>query len=499
MELTTSFQKIGTGTQKSYGQSAGYLELWAKYNSQDIQNNRTNVTVELRLVVPYGYIGNYASTYWSISGNLSNSGDLGSDSYRSRTLGSATGNITHNADGTKSVSFSGSFNPTAWGQTLDVSGSATLPNLHKPPVIKSIYLEEENDVMSTIGITGNQFVPYLSKKLFAITTETYDNATITKYEVINGSRTYQNTSNNISIDFRQNPLYVTYSSQLQRNIADLTIRITDSLGASSSITYTNTYIVPYFQPTIESTSTNIKRKTGNGTVLTDNKGVLNLVASYYNENDSLGNNNFLTIQYKIWESTEPEEYIDISSSATISGNTVTIEDYELSNLNYEKVYKYKIKISDNYGGIAEKEDTLSTGVSVWTEYKDRVDFKKITINGDEVYAKKVIYDGSLSGTDTTTLSNVKRFLDIYVRINFANRDGTFKYTIDTTKDNPVYGGAYMTPFDENNMGTMYVSEASYNNGTFTHTRIGYVSLSTGTFTARNSNQGYVIYRIETYD
>jgi len=127
--LNYDWQKIGTGSEKNFNNPRAHLELYAKLNSQDVGNNKSSVTVELRLVMSSGYIGNYQSTYWSIGGSLSGSGDLGSGSYYSRTLGSATGDIYHNNDGTKSVSFSGGFNPTAWGITLDVSGSADLPTI----------------------------------------------------------------------------------------------------------------------------------------------------------------------------------------------------------------------------------------------------------------------------------------------------------------------------------------------------------------------------------
>ena len=127
--LTTSYQRIATGSSKTFGSATGYLELWAKYNSQSTPNNTTNYSVELRLVVTGGYIGNYQSTPWSIGGNISNSGDIGSGSHRSQTLGNATGTVTHNTNGTKSVSMSGSFNATAWGISLDVSGSADLPTI----------------------------------------------------------------------------------------------------------------------------------------------------------------------------------------------------------------------------------------------------------------------------------------------------------------------------------------------------------------------------------
>ena len=156
-ELTTSFQKIGTGTSKSFNYATGYLELWAKHNGQSIANNYTSVTVELRLVVSGGYIGNYQSTYWSIGGSLSNDGDIGSGSHRSQTLGSATGNIYHNSSGSGSVSFSGGFNPTAWGITLDVSGSATLPSIPRQANITSApdFTDEGNPTINYSNPAGN--------------------------------------------------------------------------------------------------------------------------------------------------------------------------------------------------------------------------------------------------------------------------------------------------------------------------------------------------------
>ena len=127
--LTKEYQKVATGPAQAFNVATGYLELWAKYNSQDIVNNATNYSVQLRLVVTDGYIGNYQSTPWSIDGNISTSGDAGSGSHISKTLGTATGTITHDEKGIKSVSMSGLFNATAWGQILTVNGSADLPTI----------------------------------------------------------------------------------------------------------------------------------------------------------------------------------------------------------------------------------------------------------------------------------------------------------------------------------------------------------------------------------
>ena len=148
MELTTTFQKIGSGETKNYNGAIGHIELWAKYNNQNIGNNTSNVTAELRLVVTNGYIGNYQATNWSISGDLSASGNIGSGSHYSKTLGSATADITHNNDGTKSISLSGAFQPTAWGSSyyLSVTGTADLPTI---PRASSITVNDANIGSST--------------------------------------------------------------------------------------------------------------------------------------------------------------------------------------------------------------------------------------------------------------------------------------------------------------------------------------------------------------
>lgn len=129
--LTKEYQRIATGGSQSFGYATGYLELWAKYNSQDIVNNKTNYSVELRLVVTGGYIGNYQSTPYSLSstGLTAANGDGGAADYISRTITTITGDVEHNSSGAKSVSMNGAINFTAWGRGLSVSGSADLPTI----------------------------------------------------------------------------------------------------------------------------------------------------------------------------------------------------------------------------------------------------------------------------------------------------------------------------------------------------------------------------------
>lgn len=125
--------------------------------------------------------------------------------------------------------------------------------------------------------------------------------------------------------------------------------------------------------------------------------------------------------------------------------------------------------------------------------------------------KTVIYSGALLGESSVTLANVKRYLDVYVKIQFGDLTApaiTMKYTIDTqghstTRPQPTkhYGGGVTTPFDETTINSQYMSESCYDSSTglFTHVRIGYRGYSDTSFTLRVGNESYAIYQIETYN
>lgn len=231
--LNNDFQLIGRGTAKQYGYATGYLELYAKLNSQSVENNNSNVTVEVRLVVSGGYIGNYQSTYWGIGGDLTASGDLGSGDYRSRTLGSATGNISHSADGTKSVSFTGSFNPTAWGTTLDVSGSADLPRIpRKANLTNAENFNDEGNPKITYSNPAGNSATTLQARIESVNGQTVYAAyrdvskTGTSYTFSltaaerNALRNATPTSNKMNVVFRLRTTIGTYSDSetLQREM-----------------------------------------------------------------------------------------------------------------------------------------------------------------------------------------------------------------------------------------------------------------------------------------
>lgn len=140
---------------------------------------------------------------------------------------------------------------------------------------------------------------------------------------------------------------------------------------------------------------------------------------------------------------------------------------------------------------------------------DKID--NLNITATVPVNRTVIYSGQLLGSETVALTGVKRYLDVYAKIQFGTntKAATIKYTIDTlgyagsTQENAElqYGLGVMSTFDETHMSSLYMSEGYYNTttGEFTHSRVGYANFTDGAWTDRNSTAAYAVYQIVTYD
>lgn len=129
--LTKDYQIIGTSETVYFGSCYAYITLHGKYNSQSVTNNTSTYEITANLNVFNGYIGNYQSTPYSISstGLTTKSGDLGQGNFSTRTIDGILGTVTHNSDGTKSITASASINFTAWGKAITVTATADLPKI----------------------------------------------------------------------------------------------------------------------------------------------------------------------------------------------------------------------------------------------------------------------------------------------------------------------------------------------------------------------------------
>ena len=128
VQLSTSWQLLNSTTLTYYSSFSGTFQLWAKYSTQEVANNRTKVHYSWDLVLNSGWITSYDAQDY-----VTNSG-WNDATYReytsSKTLRTWEGWISHNANGTGSGSCTGRTRMGGMGlDTGDVSASYTLPTI----------------------------------------------------------------------------------------------------------------------------------------------------------------------------------------------------------------------------------------------------------------------------------------------------------------------------------------------------------------------------------
>lgn len=367
--------------------ASGYLQGKIEWSSSgDVSTQKSLVTSSLYARRTNSYITTGKS--WSGNVNIGGNNHIFNSMLVSTSVSSSwvkmqtySDTITHDSDGTKTITISGSIKGPSGtalaNNTSSGSDSAVLDTLHKSPTISITSITELNTNLS--GIANNVIVQNLSKKKFEFST-VLDNATIQGITLSNGTTTATGTSSPITIDFNNKSLYTTANS------APIKALIVDSpYGLFGEDTKYYSYI-PYTKPSIISTSTTVKR---NGQL--SGRALLNLVGTFYNQ--TIGSvANSITIQYKFWEkdTTEPSSWNDINNP-TISHNNITVSNYEIGSndtsasnyFNPQKAYNVRIKITDamrDSDGVYKSDSVLKTiplGEDVWAEYKDRLKIKKI--------------------------------------------------------------------------------------------------------------------------
>ena len=223
----------------------------------------------------------------------------------------------------------------------------------------------------------------------------------------NGNTTATGTASPITLDFINKNVAMSGTS------ATIKAVIKDSYNTTGEVQQTYTAI-PYNKPAINSQTT--VRRNGQLT----GKVLLNLTGTFYNH--TVGSvANTITVDYKHWEKggTEPNSYTQVPNQyVSVSGDNVSVSNYEIGTtdtsasnyFDYQKSYNVKIRIYDamrrpyasTYTYIADEVTrTIPLGEPTWSEYKDRVDFRKITVQG----TNPIEYDtnGTIFSTGTEYL------------------------------------------------------------------------------------------------
>lgn len=315
-------------------------------------------------------------------------------------------NIPHNTDGSKTVSWDWSIaTGTSVIGTLTDSGTYQLTTLHTPPSDIAYTITEANPILINAGVSNDTFVENLSIKNFNITGNLYDGATISRYRIYNRAIIYGSDTLPITLDLSQ----ITINKWLETGNIPIVAGIIDSLnglGLSSTASNPDLYnCIPYIKPSLTDTSCTARRDGQ-----TSGKVKLNIEGVFYNGN--IGNvANAIQVSYKFWEkgTTEPSVYIPISSSSiSITNNGYKITDLQIgttdeSQINWfnpQKAYNIQIKTIDSMQQetILINPLSITVGEALWSEYRDRVDFKNITKQGNIIYSGTELYS-STSGTN----------------------------------------------------------------------------------------------------
>ena len=388
---------------KPYGYNANHYQMkfTVKLNSQNLTNFTSNITITSYMRTTgasWGWSGfskiymeRYTKANDEAGYTLRNNTQIKSLPTNNANVwvncGSWSGDIQHKSNGTctlyvknhllTSTSSSYSYIPR---DTEQESEALTLHQLHTAPSLNISSITETN---TYLGVSNDVFVQNLSRKSYAFTPILYDSATATNVTISNGSTTSNtNTTSPKILDFTNKTLYTS------ANVLPIKAVIKDNLNSTGEvlINYSaSTKCIFYTKPTIN-TSTSVKR---NGQL--SGKVLLNLYATFYNK--TIGSTtNTITIQYKFWEkdTTEPSSWNNINNP-TISGNNITVSNYEIGSnntsasnyFNPQKAYNVKIYIKDamrNYSGTYMGDTitkTIPLGEDVWGEYKDRLRIKKI--------------------------------------------------------------------------------------------------------------------------
>lgn len=382
--------------------------------------------------------------------------------------------IQHNADGTKTIQCSGYFkdNENSLGSAT-ASGSLTLTQLHKAPVPSIVSIYEQDNLLRRLGLT-NTFVANVSSKSFTLSAEPYDEAQIESYTLTNGSNSVTTSTSNVVFNFKLYPLTII------NNKVPIVVTATDDMGGVGSTTIEYENYIPYFKPTLIQSNLKTPRDgqlTGkakliaNGTYFNGNVGTISVTPIVRYRYTEKGTNNFSnwietipTYQNGTWE-----------LEADIGAERGTSETPPSNWFDPEKMYEVQVIIIDTLQTQLTIQDfgyvytsTILLGDAIMTKYKDRVDFKKITINGEEITFPKVLYQGNASATLTLndTYTNYK-----YIEIFYCYNDDT---SFNVCKIPTNIGSRVQLVGDYDNGSILYHNVAIYNFSGTTLTKVNEV-------------------------
>lgn len=430
--MKLDIQRFVSETIINGSSTASNCDCRIKWSSTgNTSTNSSSVTANIQI-----YRSGSSSTTGTFSGSITINGNKKSVSKKFSpynwgswvTVGSHTVTVPHNSDGTKSITIKGTLSNTGTSMagTYSASGTATLDTLHKAPDfdLDDLTLTETNSKLLNIEIPNYTFVKNLSQIKVEVSDNVvyYDDAEFGKL-ILYEPTIYEGEYNKY-IELNTNPATFTPTKSAFNNL--LNAKLYDTKNASSTMEDDVALIfnmIDYSLPTINGS---VKRNGQTSGLVT-----LNCNGTYYN--GEVGNIDHSlssykpTISYKFYEVGNESQAIEVtipSANITTNNGTFSVSNLEIGStditasnyFNYEKAYRVVIAVQDDYidgnnnqyyfSSATTSELSISVGEATWTEFKDRVDFKKITIKHEPIITTEsyVLTTGNVSSGGTKDIT-----------------------------------------------------------------------------------------------
>ena len=412
---------------REYTDDAYQMYFTVKLESQNITNRTSNITIKTYLRTlsnVYGWydISNYIETYVKINQEPSytlinrtnvrnlptyNPNNWVECSSCNTTVASSITNETSlyvkiNLIGNEEFGF------TPRNTSME-SGALSLQRVHTPPQDVTYTLTETNPKLINANISDNVFVKDLSIKQFEFDATFSDGAVLEKTEVINYASPKEVIESTASL-----PDTVLYNlttrtitpynipTPPQTNKVAILGVVYDDFGSSSfagDYSYSNPQLydyIPYTKVNINDNSvvfTRVGQTSGQASISLTGSLYIGVIG-----NKDQSNGYKPTLKYKFWKQgdTEPSTY-----NYTVNANNITIDTsdntFSVTSLNIgsttetdpnyfdpDFAWLIKFKVEDYfYPYETTRELKILKAKYLWGEYKDRVDFDKITIRNKE--------------------------------------------------------------------------------------------------------------------
>ena len=381
---------------------------WSQ-SSQSVSNNSTTINWVLEEVQANGYISSSTGKSWSVSvngNNYSGSNTVGISSNTTRTLASGSTTIPHNADGTKSFSYSFSqqFDITydgVWVGTKSGSGSGTLNSIARASTGSSTNANIGSAITISISRASSSFTHTL-RYSFHNLNGTIANGVGTSYSWTLPTSFYGQIPNaksswgTIFIDTYHGSTLIgttscTFNAYVANSNPTLNPSVYDSNSTTTALTGDNSKFVKYYSNAsfnvgasgVNSASISSTRVTCGSKSSTSSSGTLNSVESgkfVFTATDSRGFSTSKTVNKTLINYVKPTCNLSTSLTADgvlmirVSGNYFN-GSFGKANNSLQVAYRYGMK-NGSYGGWIYLTPTFNGNSYSVSATVDNLDYEK---------------------------------------------------------------------------------------------------------------------------